>query len=251
MSEQILKVDNLTISYEVKFYKARTVRDIFVDIITSPIDYFVHSPDRVVVLKDISFTVYKGDILGIIGKNGQGKTSLCRYLSGIIESKHIKINGRSRAIFESNAAVYPDLTGRENAEILVELMFPEKTIKEKKEIIEDSVSFSELGDFIEMPIKNYSRGMKARLYLSLLTASDSDLLIMDEVLGGADQFFTEKMNSRVKDLMKKCGAAVIVSHNLEEIKSQCNRLIILDDKKIIYDGSVKEGLLFYNAMGKE
>ena len=98
MSEQILKVDNLTISYEVKFYKARTVRDIFVDIITSPIDYFVHSPDRVVVLKDISFTVYKGDILGIIGKNGQGKTNL-------LESIYLSTNGDSFRFYEKNSLI--------------------------------------------------------------------------------------------------------------------------------------------------
>jgi ABC-type polysaccharide/polyol phosphate transport system ATPase subunit len=247
MSETILSVSNLTISYEVKFYKARTVRDIFIDIVTSPFDYFLNSSDRVVVLKDISFDVKKGEVVGVIGPNGQGKTSLCRYLSGIIPTSSVVVNGNSRAIFESNAAVYPDLT---NAEILVELMYADKTVKEKKEVIEEALTFSELGEFAEMPIKNYSRGMKARLYLSLLTASNSDLLIMDEVLGGADQFFTEKMNKRVKELMKKCGAAIIVSHNLDEIQTQCNRIIILGDKRIMFDGSVKSGIEFYNAMGK-
>lgn len=245
----ILKLKDFTVSYEPTYHRSRTIRDFFIEVVKNPFNYFFNHADRMVVLRKINLEINKGDVIGILGTNGVGKTSLCRYLSGIIEHHDVKIYGESRALFDGNVAIYPDLTGRENAVVLVELLYSELTVHEKKELIEEAVNFSELHEHIDTPVKNYSRGMKARLFLSLLTFRGTDLLVIDEAFGGTDQFFTEKLSIRIQQLISKCGAVVIVSHSTEEIKKYCNRIIVLHDKKIAFNGSTNEGVEFYNSLG--
>ena len=245
----ILKLKDFTVSYEPTYHRSRTIRDFFIEVVKNPFNYFFSHADRMVVLRKINLEINKGDVIGILGTNGVGKTSLCRYLSGIIEHHDVQIYGESRALFDGNVAIYPDLTGRENAVVLVELLYSELTVSEKKELIEEAVNFSELHEHIDTPVKNYSRGMKARLFLSLLTFRGTDLLVIDEAFGGTDQFFTEKLSLRIQELISKCGAVVIVSHSTEEIKKYCNRIIVLHDKQIAFNGSTNEGVEFYNSLG--
>ena len=245
----ILKLKDFTVSYEPTYHRSRTIRDFFIEVVKNPFNYFFSHADRMVVLRKINLEINKGDVIGILGTNGVGKTSLCRYLSGIIEHHDVQIYGESRALFDGNVAIYPDLTGRENAVVLVELLYSELTVSEKKELIEEAVNFSELHEHIDTPVKNYSRGMKARLFLSLLTFRGTDLLVIDEAFGGTDQFFTEKLSLRIQELISKCGAVVIVSHSTEEIKKYCNRIIVLHDKQIAFNGSTNEGIEFYNSLG--
>lgn len=244
----ILSLNNFSLSYEAKYYRAHNVRDLFVAMIKNPVNYFLSAPDRLLVLDKISFDVKKGERVGILGANGVGKTSLCRYLSKIIHSDKIVLNGEARAIFETGLNIYPELTGRENATLISELMYDNISRQEKNEIIEEALQFSDLKTFSDVPLKNYSKGMKARLFLSLLTARPSDLIILDEVLGGTDQFFAEKLNSRIGKMIRDSGAAVIVSHNLDEIEVLCNRVIVLSDRSVAFDGSVSEGVAFYRNM---
>lgn len=243
----VLKLKNFTISYEPTYYRSRTIRDFFVETIQNPIKYFSSKKDRLVVLRDINLEIVKGDILAILGANGVGKTSLCRYLSGIIQTKDVEIYGETRAIFENNTILYPDLTGRENAIVLTELLYENLDFLERKEIVEEAITFSELKEFIDVPFKNYSRGMKARLYLSLLTSKPVDLLVLDEAFGGTDHFFAEKLHGRIKDLMKKCGAVILVSHNFDEVLKYCNRAIVLKNKEIAFDGRPDLAIEFYNS----
>lgn len=241
----ILSVKNLSISYEPTYYRSRTLRDVFVNAITHPGEFIFKSKDRLTVLHNISFDVKAGEIVGIIGVNGAGKTSLCRYLAGIHPSKDVKTTGDVRAVFDTNIGVFPDLTGRENARLLVELLYPALIKEEKIKLMEEAIVFSDIKEFIDTPFKNYSRGMKARLYLALVTARPCDLLVLDEVFGGTDIFFTEKISMRVKQLISRSGAAIMVSHSAEEIQSYCNRVIILSENKIIFDGEVEEGIKRY------
>jgi ABC-type polysaccharide/polyol phosphate transport system ATPase subunit len=246
MSDQIvLQVKNFSLSYEPLYYRSRTVRDSFVDFFSNPMKFLNSSKDRLSVLNNISFDVRQGDVIGLLGANGVGKTSLCRYLSGIIKSEAIVFKGEARAVFDSNMGLFPDLTGRENATLLTELLYSSFSKKERQEILEDSIRFSELNEFVDTPFKNYSKGMKSRLHLALVTAKQTDLVILDEIFGGTDHFFTEKLSIRISDLVKKSGAAILVSHSVEDIKRYCNRVIVLSDKKISFDGDVEKGLQYY------
>lgn len=245
----ILKITDFTLSYEPKYFRARTVRDLFVAVVTSPLRFF-KSPERQIVLQDVNLTIHKGQVVGVLGANGVGKTSLCRYLSGIIKNNQVQINGEARAIFEHSLSIYPDLTGRENAIVLIELLYSGLSKEEKNSILEEAVIFSELTESIDLPFKNYSRGMKARLCSSLLTAKPVDLLIIDEAFDGMDQFYLEKMKPRLKSLIHSCGATIMVSHKLEEIKNYCDQAIVLHDKKIAFHGPVNDAISFYNSLGE-
>lgn len=247
-NEIILSIKDFSLSYEAKYYRAHSIRDIFVSLLKSPVSYFFNSPDRVQVLSKISFDVRKGERVGILGANGVGKTSLCRYLAKIIGSKEIVLTGEARAIFETGMNIYPELTGRENAILLSELMYTSLSRAEKKNIVAEAIAFSDLRDYSDVPLKTYSKGMKARLFLSLLTARPADLIILDEILGGTDQFFAEKINNRINKLIHDSGASIIVSHNFDEISLLCNRVIVLSDKAIVFDGEVGAGINFYKGM---
>ncbi len=240
-----LKVENFSITYEPNHIGNSSLRDKFIQLVRKPFGMFFEPKENLLVLDRISFEVKEGDIVGLIGVNGVGKTSLCRYLSGIIKTREIQFTGEARAIFDTNIALYPNLSGYENTLILAELFYDNCDANEKKKIIEEAIEFSELKEFIHMPINQYSRGMKARLYLSLATARPVDLIILDEIFGATDQFFDKKIALRINKLIKESGAAIIVSHNLEDIKLYCNKLIVLSNKKIRFNGSVDQGIVFY------
>jgi ABC-type polysaccharide/polyol phosphate transport system ATPase subunit len=127
-------------------------------------------------------------------------------------------------------------------------MYPTLSSSEKKDIIEDAINFSELNEFIDIPYNKYSKGMQSRLCLSLISARPGDLLVLDEVFDGADQFFKEKITKRVVSMIKSSGASFIVSHNPEHLRTTCNRLIVIDNKKIVFDGGIEEGINFYNQV---
>ena len=132
-----------------------------------------------------------------------------------------------------------------SADILYEFLFPNLG-SEKKQIIEEALQFSELGDFLDVPYKFYSNGMQTRLCLSLISALPSELLILDEVFDGADQFFRKKISARVKNMIEKSGVVVFVSHSNEQILEVCNRVIILSHGRIVFDGLPQEGIDKYS-----
>lgn len=246
MSEEVLlKAENFTVTYVPTVHKMSTIRDLFVSLFSNPWKLISNSRDRFNVLEKINLTVKKGDIVGILGVNGVGKTTLCRYLSGIIKSNEIKIAGDVRAIFDTNISFYANLTGRENAIMLSEIMFSHLSQSEKKAIVAEALEFSELNEYIDVPINNYSRGMRARLYLSLVTAKEADILVLDEIFGGTDVFFNQKLEERIKNMIHKSGAVILVSHDLEDILKYCNRTIVLSEKKVAFDGTPEEGIAYY------
>lgn len=246
MNEIILTVKNFSITYPIEYYKALTFRDVFVEVLSSPIDFFLHEKDKIVVLDNISFDLNKGDKLGLIGNNGSGKSSLCRHISGLFGNTHtIKISGHVRGIFDTEMVIFPDLTGHENLKVLCQLIYPNISKTERDLIIKETEEFCDLGKFLHVPFKSYSKGMRARLFLSLISARSTDLLILDEVFNGADAFFSEKMGERIKNSINDSGSVIFVSHDFELIKEICNRVIVIDNKKIIYDGSVENGISYY------
>ncbi|CAN0038566.1 unnamed protein product, partial [Chrysoparadoxa australica] len=189
--------------------------------------------------------------VGIIGENGSGKTSLCRCVAGMIPPQQGKVinYGSVQAVFSTASALHYALTGRENAYLLAELMFPYLNKTKITEIVEEALLFSELGKFLEAPFFTYSRGMQARLFLSIVTAHHSDLLILDEVYDGADEFFQNKMEGRMKKLLENSGSVLFISHNAELVTEICNRAYVLHKRKCIYDGAnLEKGIALYKSL---
>ena len=252
-SETILKVENLSLAYDLSIHQKLSLRDQFVDWAKNPIRNIMRPKNIYPVLENISFEIKKGERVGLIGVNGAGKTSLCRCIAGMIKqtSGKIDINGKVRAIFNTTSGIMPVLTGRENIEILSTLLYSECSDQELKDIIEDATNFCELGDFMDAPFHTYSRGMQARLFLSLISARPTDLLILDEVFDGADEFFQVKIANRVLKMIEGSGSCIFVSHSFDQIDMACNQVLILDKHKVLYKGPIEKGRQIYRFLGHE
>lgn len=249
-SSLILDVRDITMNYRLEYFKQDGLRDKFIKALTSPVKTILKKQDQFKVLDDISFKIHRGERVGIIGANGAGKTTLCRIISKMIypDSGNVVINGTCRAIFNATIAVLPELTGRENAYLLGSILYPEVSDRELREIVEESIQFSEVGHFIDTPFKNFSKGMQARLCLSLISSKGCDLLVLDEVYDGADEFFRRKIADRIARLIHNSGAVIIVSHSPDQILSSCNRVILVNNSRIEFDGKTDEGLSLYRKI---
>lgn len=250
-SKQIVEITKLKLQVPMTVHRASSLRDVFVQTLVNPVRALTKVPQQLEILSDISFSISRGDRIALIGVNGTGKTSLCRVIAGFYHPTEGKIQraGKVRAIFDTIVGIYPDLTGRENARILAELLYP--NLEKPEEKIAEALDFSELGSFLDTPFKHYSNGMQARLCLSILTIEPTDLLILDEVFEGADQFFREKIAARVTGLIEKSGALLFVSHNEEQLTRVCNRAIWLNKGKVEFDGEVAEALRRYKDLGRQ
>lgn len=247
----ILEVKDLHLSFDLELQKGHTVRDVFVNLLSNPIQSILGKKEIHPVLEDINFSLDVGEKVALIGENGSGKTSLCRCVAGMIVAQQgeIKRRGDIQAIFSTASAIHFSLTGRENAYLLGELIFPTLSKSQLKEVIEEALEFSELGKFLEAPFFTYSRGMQARLFLSVVTARPTELLILDEVYDGADEFFQVKMQERMNNVIADSGAVLFISHNAELVGQVCNRAIVLHERKFLYDGkNVPKALAVYKSL---
>ena len=191
-------------------------------------------------LKDISFEVEKGDKVGVIGLNGAGKSTLLKIISGVMKPTEgkIKLNGSIVPLLALGAGFAPDYTGRENIFLNGALLgYPKKLLADKTEEI---IEFSEIGDFIDVPVKNYSSGMKARLGFAIATTVTPDILILDEVLSVGDARFKKKSTERMNSLLGGQTTVLFVSHSIGQVKKVCNKAIWLDKGKLIMQGPVDE-----------
>lgn len=244
-SKPILEITDLSVFFEVEHYEHQAVREIFISAITHPIHYFFSPREVFFVLDGINLKIEKGMRIGILGVNGSGKTTLCRCIAGMIVAQKGKIesNADIRAIFDIGNGIMPELTGKENAQLLARLFYPNE--KDMNSIVDEALEFSELGHFVDVPFKKYSKGMQSRLLLSLISAKTADLLILDEVFDGADIFFQKKLSVRMKNLIKNTGATVFVSHSPDQIREICNHVIVLNKGKISFQGPVEDGIEYY------
>ena len=253
-SNFIVKVSKLNFHYPVNIYNTgNSLKDLIISSITSPFTTLIKKKEYFHVLKDIDLTIESGDRIGVIGINGAGKTTLCRCIAGILKSDKgtIEKNGEVRSIFNTTVGIIPELTGRENAFLLAKFIYPNLKTTDITHLVNDAVKFSEIGTFVDVPYKNYSKGMQARLTLSVISARPTDLLILDEVLDGADQFFRKKIKKRMLNIITSSKALLFVSHDTNQIKEICNRIIIIDGNKIIFNGNVTKGIYIYNLLGEK
>lgn len=196
-------------------------------------------------LSDISFQVNKGDRIGIIGHNGAGKSTLLKVFSRITTPTEgeIVIKGRVSSLLEVGTGFHPELTGRENVYLNGAILGMTKAEIDSK--FNTIVEFSEIGQFMNTPVKKYSSGMYVRLAFAVAAHLDPDILIVDEVLAVGDMKFQQKCLGKMDEVSGQGRTVLYVSHNMNTVQQLCNRVIVLDHGKLIYDGNVDDGIKIY------
>jgi teichoic acid transport system ATP-binding protein len=190
-------------------------------------------------VRGVDLTLYEGDALGIVGANGSGKSTLMAAMTGLLPIERGSILVRSRpTLLGVGAALRQGLSGRRN--IALGCLAAGMSSKEVNQRMDDIIEFSGLEEFIDMPMKAYSSGMRARLTFSIATARTPDILLIDEALAVGDERFRRRSNERVAEVRAAAGAVVLVSHNLNEIRNSCNRAIWLDGGILRADGDVDD-----------
>ena len=195
---------------------------------------------KVRILDDISFKIYKGERLGVLGFNGAGKSTLLKIISGIYEPTKgkIEINGKIAPLLALAAGFDKNYTGRNN--IYLNGAFLSMTEDFIDENLDEIIEFSELGKFIDYPIKNYSSGMKSKLGFSIATLIKPDILIIDEILSVGDIKFREKSSKKIKSMMSEGVTVLLVSHSIGQIKEICDRCIWIENGKLVMEGETEE-----------
>lgn len=196
-------------------------------------------------LQDISFSLNKGEILGIIGLNGSGKSTILKIVAGVLEPTvgKVEVNGKIAPLIELGAGFDIELTARENIFLNGSVLgYSRKFMKER---FEEIVNFSELGDFLDIPLKNFSSGMYARLGFSIATIVNPDVLIADEILSVGDFHFQEKCEKKIKEMMKNGTSILFVSHSIDQIEKLCDRVIWLEKGKLKMQGETKKVCKIY------
>lgn len=195
--------------------------------------------EKLWAIKNLSFKVSRGDTLGIIGRNGSGKSTILKLISRITypDSGDIFVEGKIGALIELGAGLHPELTGRENIFLYGSIVGMKR--REIEEKYADIVKFSELSKFIDTPIKRYSSGMYARLGFSVIAFMDPEILLIDEVLSVGDENFQEKCLAKMHEFTKKNKVVIFVSHNMNAVKSICNKVIFLDHGRIKASGDTR------------
>lgn len=205
-------------------------------------------PDRFVAVKGISFYVREGEILGIIGKNGSGKSTTLNALAGIFspDSGSIDLNGHSISLLSIGVGFIREMTGRENITLSGMLLgFTEEQVKAKEQEI---IDFAEIGEFIDMPVRTYSSGMYSKLAFSITAILETDIMLIDEVLSVGDQKFKKKSYEKMKNLISnKDRTVVIVSHSIETLKQLCDTVMWMHEGQIKRIGDPNEVLDEYVA----
>lgn len=191
-------------------------------------------------LKNISFEVKKGERVGIVGLNGAGKSTLLKLISGVMKPTEgsIEVKGKLVPLLELGAGFDMNYTGRENIFLNGAMLGYTKEFLEEK--YDEIVEFSEIGKFIDVPLKNYSSGMKARLGFSVATMVEPEVLILDEVLSVGDAKFKKKSEERIMSLFDKGITVLFVSHSVKQVKKLCNKAIWLEHGKIVMQGDAEE-----------
>ena len=226
-------VDNVSKSFKVFYDKPNTLKERLVFWNKSKVDY--HQ-----VLKNISLNIKKGETVALVGVNGSGKSTLLKLMTKIIYPTEGKLitNGKLTSLLELGAGFHPDFTWREN--IYFNASIFGLSAAEIDERVNDIIEFSELGNYIDTPVRTYSSGMYMRLAFSVAINVDAEILLVDEILAVGDQHFQDKCFAKLQELKKNGKTIVIVSHSLDSIKKLCDRAIWIYDGEVKKDGQTKE-----------
>lgn len=243
MSKPAIVVENMSMMFNLNQEKVDNLKEYFIKLVTRKLHF-----TEFWALNDISFTVEKGDRVGILGFNGAGKSTLLKVIAGVLKPTKgsVNVNGVIAPMLELGAGFDMNYSGKENIYLYGATMgYSRKFIEEKYNEI---VDFSELKDFIDVPVKNYSSGMRARLGFAIATAVEPEILILDEVLSVGDAKFRQKSENKIRSMFDKGITVLFVSHSTQQVLNICNKAIILEKGKIIAQGDAEEICEKYNQM---
>ena len=248
MEKHYIDMRDVNLFYPSTLYNAMTIKQELFSLLK--LERKKRTLDDVHALKDFNLKVDEGERLGVIGFNGAGKTTLLKALAGLypIKSGTIEINGTIRSMFDLSLGFDLESTGREN--ILYRGLMLGQTPQEVREHEQEIIEFSELGDFIDYPIRSYSAGMLVRLAFSITTSVSGNILLLDEVLSAGDAKFSIKAKKRMLNVMEQAKIMVLVLHDMATIQDVCNRVILLREGRIAADGVPKDVIKEYMSFQK-
>jgi ABC-type polysaccharide/polyol phosphate transport system ATPase subunit len=230
-----INVKGLGVQYSLRFTRKTTVRQTFTGRMRR------NDEERTFwALRDVTFTVVRGESLAVIGPNGAGKSTLLQVLAGIITPSAgvVEVDGHVSSLLTLGAGFDGDLSGRENIRLAGAFMgLDHRTVDER---LPAMVEYADLGQFIDAPIKTYSSGMRARLGFAIATSVEPDILLLDEVLATGDAAFREKSKARVLELVRQARAIVLVTHDMTWVTEYCNRAMLLEKGRIVAEGKPEE-----------
>lgn len=243
LSKYAIEVDHVSMLFNMSSEKVDNLKEYFVRLVTRKLNF-----EEFWALRDVSFKIEKGDRLGVMGFNGAGKSTLLKVVAGVLKptTGSVKVRGVIAPMLELGAGFDMNYTGKENIFLYGATMgYSRKFLEEKYDEI---VEFSELGKFINTPMKNYSSGMKSRLGFAIATAVKPDILILDEVLSVGDATFKEKSEQRIMELMDDGVTVLFVSHSTERVEKICNKAIILTKGQLVASGDAESICKIYTEM---
>ena len=235
-----MHLENVTVDFPVYNTRSRSLKNQMISLATGG-TIGSNAEGHVVIrgLENVSLSLKEGERLGLIGHNGSGKTTLLRVMTGVYHPSggKIEINGKCTSLINISLGIDAEATGRENIAIRAALLgFSKKDLAARQEEIE---TFSELGDFLDMPVRTYSTGMQLRLAFSISTVIQPEILIMDEWLATGDEGFQTKANERLHDLVNKTKILIIASHSRDLLLKNCTRIVWLEHGRVKMDGDAE------------
>ena len=243
--KKTIVVDNVSMRFNLASERVDSLKDLLI----KKIKFQSVSFDEFWALRNISFSVDKGESCALIGANGSGKSTMLKIISGNLTPTKgsVEVHGSIAPLIELGAGFDYELTGRENIFLNGAILgYNKKLMLEKYDEI---IDFSELRNFIDVPVKNYSSGMIARLGFSIATMVKPEILVVDEILAVGDQAFQDKCHKRLEDMMNSGTTVLLVSHSAADIKRICQKAVWIDKSNLRFVGNVDEALQLYNKPG--
>lgn len=234
-NNSIIRVENVSMRFRMANDRVTSIKEMVTKMLKRQVEY-----KDFWALKNVSFDVKRGEVIGLIGRNGAGKSTILKIISGILKPTEGSVyrGGGIVPMLELGSGFDYDLTGKENIYLNGAVLGYSKEFLESR--YNDILEFSELGEFINTPIRNYSSGMLMRLAFSIATVVNPEILIVDEILSVGDENFQKKSHARMMELMAGGTTVLYVSHNLDQIREMCNRVVWLENHTVKMIGDVKE-----------